>query len=153
MKTSMKHRLTIVLFFILFVFLLGCGSAGDGTSSANKTSQNPRGDSSLRLDVNPQNPLIGTWVSRGYSLTFNPDGTYVRDFNHEGIPAVQGSVAMSGNVLIVTDSGSCLSTGITEKNTSGSYTYILSGNTLTFSLFHDSCNDRAAFFELTYVKQ
>ncbi len=148
MKMKIKQT-TPVLFCFLSAALLACGSIGDGASSANKTSQNPRGDNSARLDENHQNPLIGTWVSRGYSLTFNPDNTYVRDFNHEGIPAVQGTAAVSGNVLIVTDTGSCISS---EKSTSGSYTYTLSGNTLTFSLFHESCSDRAGFFGLTYTK-
>ncbi len=150
MKMKIKQT-TLVLFCFLSAVLLACGSIGDGTSNANKTSQNPHGESSSRLDLNHQNPLIGTWVSRGYSLTFNPDNTYVRDFNHEGIPAVQGSAAVSGNVLIVTDSGSCISSAA-EQSTSGSYTYTLSGNTLTFSLFHDSCSDRAGFFGLTYTK-
>ncbi len=148
---SIQSTLVATLFSFLIVSLLACGTGG-GTSSSNKTSRNPPGDSRVRLDSNPQNPLIGTWVCKEYRLIFNPDNTYIRDFNQEGIPAVQGSVSVSGNVLIVTDSGSCMSSAA-EKNTSGSYTYILSGNTLTFSLFHDSCNDRAAFFELTYAKQ
>jgi hypothetical protein len=137
------------------VFLFSCGTNGGGTSSSpNTNSQNSLvGENSLNIHkADPQNPLIGTWVSGGYSLSFKSDNTYLRDFNHEGIPAVRGSVAVSGNVLIVTDSSSCISS-TTEKNTIGSYTYAISGNTLIFSLFHDPCSDRAAFFGLTYTKQ
>ncbi len=152
MKMRIRYTLTIVLIPFLIVSLLACGSTGDGTSSPNKTSENPQGGSSVSLDSNLQNPLIGTWVSREYSLTFKPNNTYVRDFNHEGIPAVQGSSTVSGNVLIITDSGSCISSAA-EKSTIGSYTFTLSGDTLTFSLFHDSCSDRAGFFGLTYTKQ
>jgi hypothetical protein len=43
---------------------------------------------------------------------------------------------VSGNVIIVTDSGSCISS-TSGRTTSGSYTYTIIGNTLTFSLFHD----------------
>ncbi len=151
MSTKIEYVLTMLLCSFFMVSLPACGT-GDGTSSSNKTSRNLPGDGSVRLDSNPQNPLIGTWVSKEYRLIFNPDNTYIRDFNQEGIPAVQGSVSISGNVLIVTDSGSCMSSAA-EKSTIGSYTYTQSGNTLTFSLFHDSCSDRAAFFGLTYTKQ
>jgi len=152
MSTKIKYALTMLLcsFFMVSLFL-ACGTGGV-SSDSNTISVSPRGESSAPLDANLQNPLIGTWVSGGYSLSFKSDNTYLRDFNHEGIPAVRGSVAVSGNVLIITDSSSCISS-TTEKNTIGSYTYAISGNTLIFSLFHDPCSDRAAFFGLTYTKQ
>jgi hypothetical protein len=133
------------------VSLLACG----GSSGPDTDSQNPLGESSTRLDANPQNPLIGTWVSGGHSLTFKSDNTYLRDFNHEGIPAVRGSVMVSGNLILVTDSDgrhSCVNSADGQV-VSGAYTYAISGNTLTFSLFHDPCSDRAAFLGLTYTKQ
>jgi hypothetical protein len=135
------------------VFLFACGSNGGGNSS-NTNSQNPVvGESSANTNTaNSQNPLAGTWVSGGYSLTFKSDNTYSRDFNLDDVPAVRGSVTVSGNVIIVTDSDSCISS-TTGETTSGSYTYTMSGNTLTFSLFHDPCSDRAAFLRLTYTKQ
>jgi hypothetical protein len=153
MKTRTNHSLTMSLCSFIVVFLFACGSNGGGTGS-NTNSQNPLvGESSAHTNTaNSQNPLAGTWVSGGYSLTFKPDNTYSRDFNLDGIPAVRGSVTVSGNVIIVTDSGSCISSA-TGKITSGSYTYTMSGNTLTFSLFHDLCSDRAAFLGLTYTKQ
>ncbi len=151
MSTKIEYVLTMLLCSFFMVSLPACGTGG-GSSGSNTSSQNPQEESRARLDANPKNPLIGTWVSGGYSITFKSDNTYLRDFNLEGVPAVRGSATMSGNVLIVTDSSSCISSAI-EKNTSGSYTYALSGNTLTFSLFHDSCSDRAAFFGLTYTKQ
>ncbi len=135
------------------VSLLACGSGG-GSSGSNSNSQNPREESSVRSDVNPQNALIGKWVSGGYSLTFKSDNTYLRDFNHERISAVRGSVVVSGNLIMVTDpdgSHSCINAD--GQVARGTYTYTISGNTLTFSLFHDPCSDRAAFLELTYTKQ
>jgi autotransporter translocation and assembly factor TamB len=137
----------------IMVFLFACGSNGGGTSS-NTNSQNPVvGESSANTNAaNSQNPLAGTWVSGGYSLTFKSDNTYSRNFNLDDVPAVRGSVTVSGNVIIVTDSDSCISS-TTGETTSGSYTYTMSGNTLTFSLFHDPCSDRAAFLGLTYTKQ
>jgi hypothetical protein len=142
MKTQTKYALTMLLCSFFMVSLLACSGTGDGSSGSIANAQNPPEASSARLDANPQNPLIGTWVSGGYSITFKPDNTYLRDFNLDGIPAVRGRVTVSGNVIIVTDSGSC-----------GSYTYTMSGNTLTFSLFHDPCSERAAFLDLTYTKQ
>ncbi len=153
MKTSIKYALTILLCSSLVAILFACGGNGEGTSSkANSLDSFVDTGSSNLNSANPRNPLIGTWVSREYRLTFNPDSTYVRDFNQEGIPALQGSVTMSGNVLIVTDTGSC-GDSAAEEGTRGSYTYAISGNRLTFCLFHDPCRDRAALFERTYIKQ
>ena len=137
---------------LFMVSLLACGGTGDGNFGSNTNSQNLRGQSNGRLDANPQNPLIGTWVSEEYSLTIKSDSTYLRDFNLDGIPAIRGSVMVSGNVIMVTDYGSCINS-ITGGTESGSYTYSIIGNTLTFSLFHDPCSDRAAFLSLTYTKQ
>jgi hypothetical protein len=137
----------------IMVFLFACGSNGGGTGS-NTNSQDPlAGESSSNTNTaKSQNPLAGTWVSGGHSLTFKSDNTYSRDFNLDDVPAVRGTVTVSGNVIIVTDSGPCISSA-TGKITSGSYTYAMSGNTLTFSLFHDPCSDRAACLGLTYTKQ
>lgn len=167
MKTRIKHSLTMSLCSLILASLFACGGNGGGTSS-NTNSQIPIGRESssntnsqipiVRESISntntaiSQNPLTGTWVSEGYSLTFKPDNMYSRAFNIDGIPAVRGSVTVSGNVIILTDSGSCLSS-TTGRIESGSYTYNISGNTLTFSLFHDPCSDRAAFMGLTYTKQ
>lgn len=155
MKTKIKYALTILSCSFFMASLPACGGTGDGSLGSNTDSQNLHGESSARLDANPQNPLIGTWVSGGYSLTFKSDNTYLRDFNHESIPAVRGSVMVSGNVIIVTDFDgrhSCINSADGQVVT-GSYTYAMSGNTLTFSLFHDPCSDRAALLGLTYIKQ
>jgi hypothetical protein len=153
MKTKIKHALTIIPCSFIMVSLFACGSNGVGTSS-NTISQNPLvGESSSNTNTAiSQNPLAGTWASGEYILTFKSDNTYFRDYNHEGMPTVRGSVRVSGNVIILTDSDSCIST-TTGETLSGSYTYAISGNTLTLSLFHDPCKDRAAFLRLTYTKQ
>ena len=156
MKTKIKYSLTMLLCSFIWVSLLACGGTGGSSSGSitNTNSQNLRGERSARLDANPQDQLIGTWVSGGYSLTFKSDNNYARDFNHEAIQAVRGSVMVSGNLMIVTDfdgSHSCINAD--GQVVSGSYTYAISSNTLTFSLFHDPCSDRAAFFGLTYTKQ
>jgi hypothetical protein len=153
MKTKTNHSSTMLLCSFIALFLIACGNNGEG-SSPNTNSLNPLvGENSSNTNTaNSQNPLAGTWVSGGYSLTFKSDNTYLRDFNHEGIPAVRGSVTVSGNVIIVADSGSCISS-TTGKIESGSYTYTIIGNTLTFNLFHDPCSDRAAFLGQTYSKQ
>jgi hypothetical protein len=95
-------------------------------------------------------------VSQGYSLLFKSDNTYARDFNQDDIPVVLGSVKVSGNVIIVNDDSggrySCVDS-TTGQVVSGSYTYVISGNTPTFNLFHDPCSDRAAFLCLTYLRQ
>jgi hypothetical protein len=153
MKTKIKYASTMLSCSFFMVSLLACGGGSD--SNSNPHSQYPGQESSARLDANTQNPLVGTWVSRGNSLTFKPDNTYLRDFNHEGIPAVRGSVMVSGNLIIVTDSDgrhSCINSADGQV-VSGSYTYAISGNTLTFRLFHDPCSDRAAFLCLTYTRQ
>ncbi len=153
MKMRTNHSLTMSLCFFIMVFLFACGGNG-GETSSNTRSQNPLvGESSSNTDMaNSQNPLAGTWVSGGYSLTFRSDNTYSRDFNLDGIPAAHGSITVSGNVIIVTDSGSCINS-TNGRIESGSYTYRMSGKTLTFSLFHDPCSDRAAFLGLTYIRQ
>jgi hypothetical protein len=35
----------------------------------------------------------------------------------------------------------------------GIYTFDISGDTLTFGLFHDHCRSRAVFLSMTYTKQ
>jgi len=152
-KTGTNHSLTMLLYSFMTLFIFACGSNGGGPSLSTNSPNPLVGESSSNTNTaNSQNPLAGTWVSSGYSLTFNSDNTYLRDFNHEGIPAVRGSVTVSGNVIIVTDSGSCISS-TTGRIESGSYTYTIAGNTLTFNLFHDPCSDRAAFLDQTYTRQ
>jgi hypothetical protein len=133
---------------------LACGSAGSSSSGPNTNSQNPLTEESKSFanTLNSRNTLYGTWVNGGYSLTFNSDNTYSRDLNLAGAQAVRGSFAVSGNVIMVTDSDSCIN-GTTGETTSGSYTFTIAGNALTFNIFHDPCSDRAAFLRLTYTKQ
>ena len=153
MRMQNKHVLTALLYSFFISSLLACGSAGSGGSGSNTVSQYaPVGVSGSTTNTsNSQNPLTGTWVSGGYSLTFKADNTYSRDENLPGTPVIRGSFTVSGNVILVTDSDSCIN-GTSGETTSGSYTYTISGNTLTFDLFHDPCSDRAAFLRLTYTK-
>ncbi len=153
MKTRINQAFIPLSFSFFLFFLFACGSNGAGTSS-NINSQNPLvGESSSDTNTaNSQNLLAGTWSSGEYILTFKSDNTYLRDYNREGTPTAQGSVRVSGNVIILTDSDSCISS-TTGETLSGSYTYAISANTLTLGLFHDPCKDRAAFLSLTYTKQ
>jgi hypothetical protein len=138
--------------------LVSCGSNGGGNdSSPNAVSCAPVEEiHRSSADIGSQNPLVGAWVSGGYSLLFKSDNTYARDFNQDDIPVVLGSAKVSGNVIIVTDDSggrySCVDS-VTGQVVSGSYTYVTSGNTLTFNLFHDPCSDRAAFLGLAYRRQ
>ena len=136
------------------ISLLACGSAGSGNSGSNTIPQNPLGEESRSntYAATSLNPLAGTWVNGGYRLTFKADNTYSRDLNLPGTPAVRGGFTVSGNVILITDFDSCIN-GTTGETTSGSYTYTISGNALTFNLFHDACSDREAFLGLTYTRQ
>ena len=148
MRVKIKHAITALLCSFFITSLLACGSAGSSSSGSNTNSQNPLLEESKS---NPRNPLTGTWVGGGYSLTFNSDNTYSRDLNLAGTQAVRGSFTVSGNVIMVTDSDSCING--TGETTSGSYTYTITGNTLMFNIFHDPCSDRAAFLSLTYTRR
>jgi len=151
-----NHASIMLSCAIIMFFLFACGS-NEGEPSSTTVSQNPLlGESrSNTITENSENPLAGTWISGGYSLTFKSDNTYRRDSNHEGIPAIRGSFTMSGNVIILTDTDglySCIDSS-TKHVVSGSYTYAMTGTALTFSLFHDPCSDRAAVMSLTYTKE
>ena len=151
MKMRIKRVLSLLSCFSFFMTsLLACGSGNSGSSTV---PQNPLGEESRSntYAATSLNPLAGTWVNGGYRLTFKADNTYSRDLNLPGMPAVRGSFTVSGNVIMVTDFDSCIN-GTTGDTTSGSYTYTISGNALTFNLFHDPCSDRAAFLRLTYTK-
>jgi len=131
----------MVLCSFFMVSLLACGNGGGGVSSGS--------------NANSQNPLVGTWVSGDYSLTFKSDNTYSGGFNHDGAPQVWGSITLSGNLIMLTDSGgsdACINSAAGQAVT-GSYTYHISGDTLNFNLFYDPCSGRAAFMGRTYTKK
>lgn len=155
MRTIIQHALTMLLCCVSMVFLAACGTGGGSSSGSSTNSQNTLAGSGPSSNDNSQNPLLGTWVSTGYRLTFKSDNTYSVDFTHDGLPEAWGSIDLSGNVIIVTDSDGSFSCKqrATGEVVSGCYTYSIHGNTLTFSLFHDACSGRAAFLELTYTKQ
>lgn len=136
--------------------LIACGGEGGGSVSgldAIKLNQVEGIGSHSNRDA--QDPLAGTWAGGDRTLTFESDNTYSADFNHDGHPEVWGRVARSGNVMILTDSGgrsSCINSADGQA-VDGIYTYDISGDTLTFGLFHDPCRGRAGFLGLTYTKQ
>ncbi len=102
-----------------------------------------------------QSPLFGTWGNKGHTLVFNSDNTYTGDMNKTGVPGFSGILELSGNVIILTDTGgihSC-SQGDGSGATRGLYTYTVNGNELTFSPVQDLCKNRMALLKLTYKKQ
>jgi hypothetical protein len=118
------------------VSMLACGR-GDGGNSSSSTGQKPLESDGLNSTTNSENPLIGTWVSGEYSLTFKSDNTYFGDLNRDGIAEVWGSVIISGNVVIFSDAVGINSSGRKDGGQiiSGSYTYTINGNTLALVLF------------------
>ncbi len=150
---TIKKALTALLATFIIGWMLECGYDGGGNSPSSN-GQNHPGSGGLSSTANSENPLVGTWVSGRHSLTFNSDYTYSSDLNRDGIPSVWGSVVVSGNVAIFTDAAA--SNSCTRKDdgqvVSGSYTYAVSGSTLSFSLVHDLCSDRVNLLNLSYQK-
>ncbi len=136
---------------LFLVSMLGCGSEGGGNNSSIY-GQNHLQSDNVSSTTNSENPLVGTWVSREHSLTFKSDNTYFGDVNIDGIPAVWGSVMVSGNVVIFADAADSNSCRRKDGGqiASGSYTYTISGNTLNFSLVHDVCRNRAYLLLQSY---
>lgn len=157
MRRGTKHALTMLLcsFFMVSMLVACGGEGGGGVSGPNTNLQKPVEGIGSRSNINAQDPLAGTWAIGDHALTFGSDNTYSVDFNHDGLPEVWGRVARSGNVMILTDSGgrkSCINSADGQV-VDGIYTYDISGDTLTFGLFHDPCRGRAGFLGLTYTKQ
>jgi hypothetical protein len=157
MRMGIRNFLTMLLPLFVFATLLSCGSKGVGNGSgSNAISQTPGEEIHASTDTGSQCPLVGIWVSGSYRLIFKPDNTYSRIYNHDDTLAISGNVQLSGNVIIVNDDSggrySCVNSDIGQV-VSGTYTYTISGNTLTFNLFHDPCSDRAAMFGLVYTRQ
>jgi hypothetical protein len=149
-----RRVFTSLLTILIIIFNFACGSGRDG-SDTGSNAQNPLESTGLILTTNIENPLIGTWVSGRYSLTFKSDYTYSIDINRDGIAEFKGSVTISGNVVIFTDAGgnSSYSWEDNGQAISGSYTYAISGNTLTFSPVLDLCRDRVNILCLSYQKK
>ncbi len=139
------------------LFLISCGNGGGNnslTSNADSQKLYEETNAVAKTDADVRNPLAGTWVNGKHTLTFTADNTYSGDFNRDGIPDAWGSVTMSGNVIIFSDSGgngSCAGAG--DEGARGCYTYTISDNTLTFGLFYDPCSRRVALLTPTYTKQ
>jgi hypothetical protein len=157
MRMGIRNSLTMLLPLFLFTALVSCGSKGAGSGSgSNPIPQTPIEEIHASTDTGSQYPLVGIWASGPYRLIFKSDNTYSRICNHDDTPAVSGNVQLSGNVIIVNDDSggrySCVNSDIGQV-VSGTYTYNISGNTLTFNLFHDPCSDRAAMFSSVYTRQ
>ncbi len=149
----MRDALAACLTSICLVSLLSCGSNGGG-SVVSSNGQNAIVSERLSTPANSENPLIGSWVSGGYNLSFKPDNTYSCDYNRDGTPAVWGSVTTSGNVAIFSEPSG--SNPDIHKDAvqvlAGSYTYVINGNILTFSPVLDLCHDRTNILCLSYQK-
>lgn len=139
---------------LFLVSLLACGNEGGG-NSANVNGRNSRESDSFRSTINSENPLIGTWVSGEHSLTFQSDNRYSCDLDRDGIPAVWGSYMISGNVVIFSDAVGSGASNWKDGGQiiSGTYTYTMNGNTLTFSPVLNLCRDRINILCLSYQKK
>lgn len=137
------HAIETLVLIFLVVSMLACGDSGGGDNASSK-GQSPLESGGFRSTVDSRNPLVGTWASGGYSLTFKSDNTFLSDLNRDGVPDVSGSVVISGNVVIFSDAaGGNYSTWLGSGQViSGSYTYAINGNTLTFSPVLDLCSDQ-----------
>jgi len=157
MRLITRHSLTISLALFCLGLLLSCGRSGDGNGSlSNAISHTAVEGTHSNADTGLQNQLVGTWVHGGYCLIFSLDNSYSRSLRRDNISIVLGSITISGDLVIVTDNAgypySCRNSS-TEQAIIGSYTYSISGNTLIFHLFQDSCSDRVPFFNLVYTRQ
>jgi len=134
--------------------LFACGSNGGGYN-AGSNGRNPLAGDLKSSMMSSDNPLVGTWVSGEYSLTFRSDNTYLADSSGDGNPAVWGRVMISGNVAIFSGaSGSNSSSRLDGGQIiSGTYTYTIYGTTLTFSPVLDLCRDPANILCLSYQKR
>jgi hypothetical protein len=148
------HILAKLLTIFCMVSMLACGSGGGG-NKISSNGQNPLKSNGLSSIINLENPLIGTWVSGEYSLTFKSDNTYVGSLNRDGSPEVWGSVIISGNVVIFSDTAGTNSPGWKDGGQiiNGSYTYTINGNTLAFSPVLDLCPDSANVLCLSYQRR
>jgi hypothetical protein len=148
------HTLAKLLSIFCMVSMLACGSSGGG-NNISSNGQNPLKSNGLSSTTKSENPLIGTWVSGEYSLTFKSNNTYFGGLNRDGSPDVWGSVIISGNVVIFSDTAGINSSDLKDGGQiiRGSYTYTINGNTLTFSPVLDLCPDSTNMLCLGYQKK
>jgi hypothetical protein len=149
----MRDALAACLTSLCLVSLLSCGSSGGG-SVVSSNGQNAIVSERLSAATNSENPLIGSWVSGKHNLTFKPDNTYSCEYNRDGMPAVWGSISISGNVAIFSEPSGC-NPDIRKEGVqilAGSYTYSINGNTLTFNPVLDLCHDWTNILCLSYQK-
>jgi hypothetical protein len=156
MRNRSRFAASAFLCSFAVLFLFACGGCGGGNSTSSNTgSHYPFEGINTTPAESLVNPLVGTWSGGGRSLTFNRDNTYSADVNQEGIPRVWGTITVSGNLMMITDRegpSSCV-TSAAAQDGGGSYTYVISGNTLSFSLFHDSCGRRIVLLSPFFSKQ
>jgi len=150
---KIRNTLAVLLTTLVVVSSLACGSDGGG-NIASSNGQNPLESNNLSSTTNFENPLIGTWGNGGYSLTFKSDYTYSCNLSRDGISEGSGSFMISGNVVIF---AVAVNNNYIRKDDgqviSGSYTYDICGNTLTFSPVLDLCRDQANILCLSYQKK
>ncbi|HUL00861.1 MAG TPA: hypothetical protein VLX29_08405 [Nitrospirota bacterium] len=153
-----KARIVAISFICsgAMLVLFACGNSNDNISSSVITLEHGTTEESKIVSTTTQlkNPIIGSWHGGGHSLTFNEDNTYTDDMNQEDKPRVWGKIVLSGNLIMITDIGgsdSCISS-VVEQDRGGSYTYNISGNTIAFNLFHDSCSRRIDLLHSPFTK-
>ncbi|HXY53490.1 MAG TPA: hypothetical protein VEM40_02335 [Nitrospirota bacterium] len=149
-----RRALAAFLATLILVSLLACGS-GQGGNNASPDDQVLAAGEGLSSKINSENPLIGTWVSGEYSLTFTSENTYLIGLKPDGSQVAWGNVTISGNVVIFSESAVGNPSGRKDGGqiVGGTYTYTIYGTTLILSPVLDLCRDRANILCLRYQKR
>jgi hypothetical protein len=131
------------------------GTATEGTPLRIHTEwgtplpNNPNGYTLLynKVDeVRQEAGLVGTWSRSDLTLTLNSDGTVTAS---SGGNTVTGTYQVVGTKITEVDTGGL---GACPQSQVGTYSYSISGNTMTITLVSDPCTGRAATVPGTYTR-
>jgi hypothetical protein len=101
--------------------------------------------------------LTGTWTTTGLggipgtvTMTFDADSGYTVDAQATAGVDVTGTYSLTGSRIVYTDSSGPQAC---NAATTGTYDYVISGTTLTFTLVSDPCNGRILAMSKTWTRQ
>jgi hypothetical protein len=153
MSEKFKRSGSMLCGSLVLLSFFACGNDDGGSHRlAVAAVQNEQGKSDAGERDLLQHPLFGEWRCGSSTITIKQDNAYSVDLDQDDRPEAWGTVRISGNLILFSDSGgsnACIDRA-TEDSISGSYTYMLRGTELTFSSFHDPCNRREAFLRHAY---